>query len=85
MVGLLLDPSLLDHHASFFVITIMINHYGALHPSQFENPTSRMCGWVTSNVIVASRFSKYVKLMGMAIVMVLDMLRKNAHILQCTS
>jgi hypothetical protein len=82
MVGPLLDPSLLDHQASFFVITTMTNSYGALHPSQFENPTNRMCEWVTSNVIVASRLSKYVKFMEMTIVMVLDMLRKNAHILQ---
>jgi hypothetical protein len=82
MVGPLLDPSLLDHQASFFVITAMTNSYGALHPSQFKKPTSRMCGWVTYNVIVASRLFKYVKLMEMAIVMVIDMLRKNAHILQ---
>jgi len=48
------------------------NNHGALHTSQFGNPTNRMWRHVTSNATIVSKSSKYVKLVEMTIVMVLD-------------
>jgi hypothetical protein len=68
----LLDSSLFDQQDSYFVVTMKTNNHGALHTPQFGNPTNRMWRHVTSNAIVVSKSSKYVKLVEMTIVMVLD-------------
>ncbi len=46
-----------------------INNNGGLHSPQSINPTSRMWGHVTSNVIVVFKLFEYVKLVEIAIVM----------------
>jgi hypothetical protein len=48
------------------------NNHGALHTPQFGNPTNRMWRHVTSNATIVSKSPKYVKLVEMTIVMVLD-------------
>ncbi len=70
VVGLL-DPTLLDHQMSFFCLTMKSNSHGALHFLFDSNLTTKLWGWLASNVIVDDKLLEYLKFVELAIVMVL--------------
>jgi hypothetical protein len=61
VVGLL-DGALLDQQASFLTITMKNNSHGALHPPLDYNPITKMWAGLATNVIVAQKLSKFLKL-----------------------
>jgi len=67
----LIDSFLLDEQEFFFVITMKINFHVALHSIIDCNPTIMLSTNLASNVIITLKPFEYLKLVGIAIVMVL--------------
>jgi hypothetical protein len=47
------------------------NSHGVVHPLLNHNPTTKLWGCLTSNVILATQLPKYLKFVELAIIMVL--------------
>jgi hypothetical protein len=67
----LIDPFLLDEQEAFVIVTMKINFHVALHPIIDYNPTTKLWTHLVSNVIITLKLFEYLKLVGIAIVMVL--------------